>query len=490
VSYPATWNPSMRIFPVTLLVSVLVLAACGQSNPPPAPAPAGSTAPAPSTAPKVATAPAPSTAPKASTAPAATSAAAAGTTAAPGEVTAEGPEVAGDVTLADGSVTDTATDGSKRQLKDGDSVYPGDSFVLGDESYLDMDFPDGSRILLRPDTTFQIQQFHFEPDAHPGADGAPAIEIAPAKPENAFFRLVKGGLRAVDGLIGHENPQNYGVETPVATIGVRGTAFDVRYCGDDCKDEADTTGAPQNGLYTAVSDGSIGVKNDAGETVSKAGEYGYVASKHVAPLHRATPPRALRHMALPEKFKARREKMRTLVKVRQQQRRQTIIKRRKQQAEFQKLHGKPGPEAGKLPAKESPAERRQQRLEERKAMTPAERRQERQEKMRERRGGETPGAGKQTHPEGNGPLTPAERRQERRDQRQASQKPGGAAENKPAGAKPGERVEKRKQAEQRKAEQQKTTPPPQAEPKKQDQAGKRDCKDKKKKKDKEKCGGG
>ena len=73
----------------------------------------------------------------------------------------------------------------------------------------------------------------------PDASGQPLIKPASApQPESAFFKLVKGGLRAVDGLIGQTTPQNYGVETPVATIGVRGTAFDVRYCGDDCIDES------------------------------------------------------------------------------------------------------------------------------------------------------------------------------------------------------------------------------------------------------------
>jgi hypothetical protein len=212
-------SPLMRIRLSVVLVSLLVLVACGRSNPPSAPA-------APTAA-----------------APAAASALAAATAV---EVEPAGPESAGDVVLAQGSVTDTGTDGKSRPLQDGDTVYPGDSFVLGDDSYLDVDFEDGGRILLRPDTTFQIQEYHFDPAAHPteGAEPAPEPLATPPQPENSFFKLVKGGLRAVDGLIGHSHPENYGIETPVATIGVRGTAFDVRYCGDDCKDETDTSGVP------------------------------------------------------------------------------------------------------------------------------------------------------------------------------------------------------------------------------------------------------
>ncbi len=297
----------MRSISVLSLVALSMLAACGHSNPPPA-MPAAVTVPAVVTAtpPPAATQPAPA----AASTPPATTVAAAASVAAPAAASAAGPESAGSVALAQGSVADQATDGSSRQIKDGDTVYPGDAFTLGDDSYLDLDLEDGGRILLRPDTTFQIQEYHFDPDAHPAPGEQPLLATSQQKPESAFFKLVKGGLRAVDGLIGHSEPQNFHVETPVATIGVRGTAFDVRYCGDDCKDEADTSGAPQNGLYTAVSEGSIGVKNDSGEAVTKAGEYGYVASRHVAVQHLATAPRALRHMALPPQLKARADKMR------------------------------------------------------------------------------------------------------------------------------------------------------------------------------------
>lgn len=298
---------------------------------------------------------------------------------APAAATTAGPEHAGSVALAQGSVMDQATDGSTRQLKDGDAVYPGDSFTLGDNSYLDLDLEDGGRILLRPDTNFQIQEYHFDPDAHPAAGEPPLLATSQRKPESSFFNLVKGGLRAVDGLIGQSHPQSYGINTPVATIGVRGTAFDVRYCGDDCKDEADATGAPKNGLYTAVSEGSIGVKNDGGETVTKAGEYSFVQTRKAVAHRIDHAPRALRHMSLPPVLKARADKNRQVIQQRRQARRQQVLEQWRQHAA-----GKLKPEARKpVPAKappaakqpETPTERREQRME---------RRQERKENARQR----------------------------------------------------------------------------------------------------------
>lgn len=415
------------------------LAACDKTpaNPPPVPAPATAPAPVSAAAPAASTAPAPGSAPAAASAPAASSAAAASTTAAPAASSDNGPEIAGSVALAQGSVADTAKDGSVRQLKDGDDVYPGDSFVLGADSYLDLDLEDTGRILLRPNTTFQITSYHYEADAHDangpiGADGQPLIK--PQQPENAFFRLVKGGLRAIDGVIGHTTPQNYGVETPVATIGVRGTAFDVRYCGDDCTDEADASGKPDNGLYTSVSDGTVDVKNDDGDVVTPAGHSGFVKSRKQRMQALATPPKALRHMDLPEKLKPRAQKNRGAIQVRRQQRRQRILERRRAAAQKAKDGGRPAAET-KQPKAETPRERRQQRQEEQRTKagqqpaekTPAaraarqhereQRREEREQKQTAAPGVGKPAAAGQVPAQGQ-ELTPRERRQQQRQERQ------------------------------------------------------------------------
>jgi hypothetical protein len=381
------------------------------------------------------------------------------------------------VAVAQGSVTDTAKDGSTRTLKDGDSVYPGDSFVLGPDSYLDLDLEDTGRILLRPNTTFQIASYHYEADAHDAngptdANGQPLIK--PQQPENAFFKLVKGGLRAIDGIIGKSEPQDYGVETPVATIGVRGTAFDVRYCGDDCTDEADTSGTPQNGLYTSVSEGSIGVKNDGGETVEPAGKSGYVKSRKERAQALATPPKALRHMDLPDKLKPRAQKNRDQIHQKRQQRRQAILQHRREQAAKKKAGGAAAKPVGKTKSK-TPAERRQQRQDEKRSgQQPASKaaRQQQRREQREQKQNAAPGAGKpaaagQAPAQGQAP-TPRKRKQQQRQERQQQR-------------------EQKQQTQQK----QPAAVPPVDKPAAKDDVGK--CKDKKKRRkdkgDKDKCGG-
>ena len=226
-------------------------------------------------------------------------------------------EQAATATLAVGTVQAVAADGSSRALHDGDLVYSGEVIKTGDQSYANLDFTDGGTIMLRPGTQFSIVNYHYDEQGHledtepgetpapqPAASGAEDSEPPPPPQENAFFKLIKGGLRAVSGLIGHVQRDDYRMETPAATIGIRGTDYEARYCGADCGDEKDASGAPADGLYTAVDKGSIGVRNQSGETVSKQGQYTYV--QHSGALARLSNqrPHALRHMELPKRYRA------------------------------------------------------------------------------------------------------------------------------------------------------------------------------------------
>jgi hypothetical protein len=251
---------------------------------------------------------------------------------------AQAAEEAATATLAVGTVNAIAPDGSNRLLHDGDLVYSGELIKTGVASYANLDFTDGSTIMLRPDTQFSIENYHFDENSHledtePGAppSAAPAAstedgtEPPPAPQENAFFKLLKGGLRAVSGLIGHVQRDNYRMSTPAATIGIRGTDYEARYCGSDCGDEKDAGGAPADGLYTAVDKGSIAVANQGGETVTRAGQYLYVQHARARAMLYNQRPHALRHMELPRRYRAlvqrRHEK---LMKVRTEHRRKLL----------------------------------------------------------------------------------------------------------------------------------------------------------------------
>ena len=129
---------------------------------------------------------------------------------------------AGKVTAARGAVTVQPSTGAARIVGRNAEINQGDVLSTGKRSFAILEFNDGTRMSLRPDTVFKIEQWNAEP-----------------KQETAVTRLFKGGLRAVTGFISRRNSRAFRVNTSVATIGIRGTTFDARLCDGDCKEDAE-----------------------------------------------------------------------------------------------------------------------------------------------------------------------------------------------------------------------------------------------------------
>jgi hypothetical protein len=68
--------------------------------------------------------------------------------------------VAARVVLVTGSVTATA-EGGARTLAAGDAVYEGQTVNVGPNSYANLRFADGGRVLLRPNTEFAVESFRY-----------------------------------------------------------------------------------------------------------------------------------------------------------------------------------------------------------------------------------------------------------------------------------------------------------------------------------------
>jgi hypothetical protein len=143
-------------------------------------------------------------------------------------------------------------------------VDKGDTLVSEKRTYGRVLFTDGGEVTLRPGTTFVVENYFFDKENPKG--------------DNAVFGLMKGSLRAVTGQVGKRGDQNaYKMKTPAATIGVRGTSYDLRVCKDgSCPGCAD-------GVYFFVIEGMIEVSNKAGSKVFSAGQYGYVKDENTAP---------------------------------------------------------------------------------------------------------------------------------------------------------------------------------------------------------------
>jgi hypothetical protein len=112
---------------------------------------------------------------------------------------------------------------AERVLGQGDVVYVSDKVVTGDKSFAVLQFIDGAKVTVRPNSTVTIEEY-----AYTGAEE-----------DVATLNLVEGGLRVITGAMAKNHPDNYKVKTPVALMGVRGTEFSVMLCGDRICDEGE-----------------------------------------------------------------------------------------------------------------------------------------------------------------------------------------------------------------------------------------------------------
>lgn len=139
----------------------------------------------------------------------------------------------------------------------------GETVVTGKDGQVDLHFTDGARVQLRPNTQFRVDEYNYVALGKGKTDGN----------EKGFFRLVKGGLRVVSGMIGKLRQTRYVMATPVATIGIRGTDYSATL------DE-------RNGLLTTVAQGEIVLTNQAGSFSVLEGQSAYVADIDSTPAYR------------------------------------------------------------------------------------------------------------------------------------------------------------------------------------------------------------
>jgi hypothetical protein len=122
------------------------------------------------------------------------------------------------------------------------AIHDRDVLRTGASANLQVRFNDDSIVSLRENSELQIAEFRFAGKE----DGS----------ERAFFRLLRGGLRTITGLIGRSNHKNYSLGSVTSTIGIRGTDYAATLCQGDCRN-SDGSVAP-DGLYGRVIGQSAG----------------------------------------------------------------------------------------------------------------------------------------------------------------------------------------------------------------------------------------
>jgi hypothetical protein len=145
------------------------------------------------------------------------------------------------IVQSQGEVNAVDTNGQRRRVVDGGSIYPGDTVETARGTQAVLAFRDETRVTLGAQTRFRVDNFVFDQDN--------------AREGRFLASILRGSVRALTGLIAKSNNRNVGFNTATATIGIRGTGFDV-LCTGPCAGEP---GDPGTGLTLWTWLGSIEV---------------------------------------------------------------------------------------------------------------------------------------------------------------------------------------------------------------------------------------
>jgi hypothetical protein len=148
-----------------------------------------------------------------------------------------------------GNVTAQVGTGQSAKVEKGQTLINNATITTAPQSFAVLKFEDGTAVVLKENTSFQIQNYAYNAKAPENA--------------NAIFNLVRGGLRMITGLVTSRNRDALKVATPLATIGIRGTEFIAELV---------------NPLYLHVVSGTITATNAAGTALVAAGQTAVVAS--------------------------------------------------------------------------------------------------------------------------------------------------------------------------------------------------------------------
>lgn len=156
--------------------------------------------------------------------------------------------------------------GSERIAKKGMDVNEGDTVATTDTASAQIRMVDGGIMAVRPDSRLKVETFIFNGKE----DGQ----------ERSLILLLKGGFRAITGLIGKLNHSHYLIRTPTATIGIRGTDHEPMYIPQPSPGAA-VIGVP--GTYDKVNLGAAFIKTDLGIIQINPNQVGFVAGADKIP---------------------------------------------------------------------------------------------------------------------------------------------------------------------------------------------------------------
>jgi hypothetical protein len=180
----------------------------------------------------------------------------------------------GDVVQVQGQVLAVGVDKVSRKLVAGDGVFVGDKLITGETGFLRLAMIDNAKLDLRCFTIMVIEEY--------------ALQHADRR---SILKVLQGSIRKITGEIGKMSDDIYELQTPVASVGVRGTEYALRvFQSKGCGGSVDTD---DEGLFLQVIKGLVDVKNQAGSTVVAKGNQLYIPLPDARPVKKVIAPGVL-----------------------------------------------------------------------------------------------------------------------------------------------------------------------------------------------------
>ena len=169
----------------------------------------------------------------------------------------------GTVNTAEGGAFATRADGARSELREGDTVYQGDVLETDDKGAISLTFFDSTEFALDKGTRLVLVEMVFDAQTREGS---------------STFTVVQGTFAFVSGQVAKSGSDAMTVNTPAATISIRGTKVTAKVGSDD--DDTVITLLQEDGSHI----GEIAVTNDAGtQVMNQANQTTFIQSSTIAP---------------------------------------------------------------------------------------------------------------------------------------------------------------------------------------------------------------
>jgi len=210
--------------------------------------------------------------------------------------------VAGQIDLMEGDVRIVDKQNARRAVKVGDKVYEGDSITTGATGEIHMTMEDQGFIAVRPNTKMRIAQYRAEGDDD----------------DKGVLSLLVGSMRSITGWIGKYHPKSYAINTPTATIGIRGTDHEPKVIPEGSS-EGDA------GTYDKVNAGGSFINTPQGNVDVTPNHAGFAPHDgRVAPHMLASVPSFFRPTRNEHLIEGKHDQIQRIVQQKREERRQQI----------------------------------------------------------------------------------------------------------------------------------------------------------------------